>query len=74
MPRAPRVSPEKLIRVFKKLGFTESAERGTSHIVYRHTDGRRTTVARHPGDIKKGTLAAILRDIEITPDQLRDLL
>ena len=74
MPRAPRISAAKLIRVLKKLGFVEHAERGTSHLVFTHPDGRRTTVARHRGDISKGTLAAILRDIDLSPDDLRKLL
>ena len=74
MPRAPRLSPAKLIRVLKKLGFREHAERGTSHLVFSHSDGRRTLVARHRGDIKKGTLGAILRDLGISSDELRDLL
>jgi len=75
MPRAPRVSAAKLIRALKKIGFREHAERGTSHLVFSHPDGRRTTIYRHGGkDIKKGTLSGILRDIDVTPDQLRRLL
>ena len=31
MPRAPQISPQKLIRILKKLDFIEHAERGTSH-------------------------------------------
>lgn len=74
MPRAPRVSPQRLIRVLKKLGFSEHAERGTAHLVFSHPDGRRTLVSRHRGDIKKGTLAGILRDLNISPDEFRRLL
>ena len=74
MPRAPRISPQKLIRVLKKLGFREHAERGTSHLIFSHPDGRRTTVSRHRGDIKKGTLAGILRDLQISSDEFRKLL
>lgn len=46
MPRAPRLSPARLIRVLEKLGFREHSERGTSHLVFSHPDGRRTLVAR----------------------------
>src|SRR3989344_8248700 len=74
MPRAPRVFPQKLIRVLKKLGFSEHAERGTSHLVFSHPDGRRTTVSRHRGDIKKGTLAGILRGLKISSEEFRKLL
>jgi len=74
MPRAPRVLVAKLVRVLKKLGFAEHPERGTSHLVFTHSDGRRTTIARHRGDISKGTLGAILRDLKISPDELHKLL
>lgn len=74
MPRAPRVSAAKLIHALKSLGFREHAERGTAHLVFSHLDGRRTLVSRHRGDIKKGTLAGILRDIKISPEELRTLL
>src|SRR3989344_3338920 len=74
MPRAPRISAQKLIRVLKKLGFSEHAERGTSHLVFSHPDGRRTLVSRHRGDIKKGTLAGILRDIKVSSEQFRRLI
>lgn len=74
MPRAPQVSAAKLIRVLKKLGFVEHVERGTSHLVLSHSDGRRTVIVRHPGNLPKGTLGAILRDLKISPDELRKLL
>ena len=75
MPRAPRVSAQKLIHVLKKLGFSEHVERGTSHLIFSHPDGRRTLVSRHGGkDIKKGTLAGILRDLKISSNEFRRLL
>jgi predicted RNA binding protein YcfA (HicA-like mRNA interferase family) len=37
----------------------------------KHEDGRRAVVPVHPGkDIPKGTLKGILRDIEVTVNQL----
>jgi predicted RNA binding protein YcfA (HicA-like mRNA interferase family) len=75
MPRAPRISAQKLIRVLKKLGFIEHSERGSAHLVFSHPDGRRTTISRHSGkDIKKGTLAGILRDLKISSEEFRRLL
>lgn len=42
-----------------------------SHAQFKNLDGRRTTVAVHSGkDISKGTLKAILRDIEVSVDEL----
>ena len=67
MPKLPPTKDRELIRVLKRLGFSEHPERGTSHLVFSHLDGRRTTVSRHPGkDIPRGTLRAVLRDISIT--------
>lgn len=67
MPKLPFIKDRELIRVLKKLGFFEHPERGTSHLVFSHGDGRRTTVSRHSGkDIPRGTLRAILRDINIS--------
>ncbi len=75
MSRAPRVNAQKLIRALKKLGFREHPERGTSHLVFSHADGRRTLVSRHGSrDIKKGTLAGILRDINVSSEEFRKLL
>ncbi|MDP3735374.1 MAG: type II toxin-antitoxin system HicA family toxin [bacterium] len=66
MPKLPPVKDRELIRALKQLGFFEHPERGTSHLVFAHPDGRRTTVSRHPGkDIPRGTLRAIIRDSNI---------
>jgi len=75
MPRLPRVNARKLIRVLHKLGFVEHQERGTSHLVFSHPDGRRTLVSRHGSrDIKKGTLSGILKDLKISQEEFRELL
>ena len=47
---------------------------GCQHILI-HADGRRTVVPVHSGeDIGTGLLSQILRDCQITRDELRDLL
>ena len=75
MPKLPLVKDRELIRVLKKLGFFEHPERGTSHLVFSHKDSRRTTVSRHPGkDIPRGTLRAVLRDINISIKEFITLL
>jgi predicted RNA binding protein YcfA (HicA-like mRNA interferase family) len=75
MPKLPLVKDRQLIRVLKKLGFLECPERGSSHIAFKHADGRITTVSRHPGkDMPRGTLRGILRDINIAPEEFRKLL
>lgn len=75
MPKLPVIKDRELIRVLLKLGFFEHKERGTSHLVFAHSDGRRTTVARHPGkDMPRGTVRGILQDIHVTPEQFIALL
>ncbi|MFH1099064.1 MAG: type II toxin-antitoxin system HicA family toxin [Candidatus Uhrbacteria bacterium] len=71
-PKLPTIIKDQdLLRALKRLGFFEHRQRGTSHLIMKHADGRRMTVAIHAGrDIPKGTLRAILRDANITPEQL----
>lgn len=74
MPKLPVIKYRQLIRVLNKLGFLEHPERGSSHLVFKHPDGRITTVARHSGDFPRGTLRGILRDISISPEEFIKLL
>jgi len=75
MPKLPAVKSRELIRVLKKLGFREHPERGSSHLVFTHSDGRRTVISRHAGkDIPRGTLRGILRDLGISVDEFVKLL
>ena len=75
MLRLPAIKDTELIKVLLKLGFVESSRKGTSHNIFKHSDGRRTTVSRHKGkDIPRGTLRAILRDVDILPEEFEKLL
>lgn len=75
MPKLPVIKDRQLIQVLKRLGFFQHPERGSSHLVFKHPDGRRTAVARHPGkDMPRGTLRAILRDINVPPEEFIKLL
>lgn len=75
MPRLPSVKPRELVKSLQKLGFYEHRQRGTSHLVMAHPDGRRAIIAIHSGqDIPKGTLYGILKDIEVSPEELKKLL
>ena len=56
------------------LGFQSVRQRG-SHIFYRHPDGRTTTVPNHSGrDLAKPLIREILREIEIKPNQFKEIL
>ncbi len=67
MPKLPVLKNKELIKTLKKMGFFECRQRGTSHLIMAHPDGRRTTIAIHQGkDIPNGTLKAIIHDINIS--------
>ncbi len=74
MPKFPAVKPVKLIKILKKLEFFKHPEKGSSHLVFSHSDGRRTTVARHNKEIPIGTLKSILKDIDVSDKEFKKLL
>ena len=70
MPRRKRVTGKQLIRALRRFGFDVVRTQGSHHRL-RHADGRVTTVPVHAGEtIGPGLLAQILRDCDITPEQL----
>jgi predicted RNA binding protein YcfA (HicA-like mRNA interferase family) len=74
MTRLPRLKGKELVRVLERAGLTVDRSRG-SHLFLRHPDGRTTTVPIHSGEtIGPGLLRAILRDVELSVDELADLL
>lgn len=75
MPKLPTLTSKKLVKVLVKLGFEKHRQKRTSHLIMIHPDKRRCVVPIHPSkDIPKGTLKAILRDIEITAGDLKNFL
>jgi predicted RNA binding protein YcfA (HicA-like mRNA interferase family) len=73
MTRLPRLKGKELVRALERAGFTGYRTRG-SHVFLRHPDGRTTTVPIHSGEtIGPGLLRAILRDVELSVDELADL-
>ena len=69
MVHLPAVSPKDLVKILLKHGFIERMGHG-SHRIYIHPDGRRTTIAFHSKEIPRGTLRAILKQIQL---ELKDL-
>ncbi len=65
MPRIPSLKPREVVKKLRKIGFNPHHQVG-SHLTMKHEKtGRRAVVPMHLNDIKKGTLAAILREAEI---------
>jgi predicted RNA binding protein YcfA (HicA-like mRNA interferase family) len=74
MTRLPRLRAKQLIRALQQAGFQIEKARG-SHFRLKHSDGRVTSVPAHAGEtIGPGLLRAILRDIEMSPEDLAGLL
>ena len=74
MTRLPIVDAKTMERILFNLGFKRVRQRG-NHVLYRHPNGRTTTVAHHPGrDLARPLIREILREIELTPEQFRDEL
>ena len=70
MTRLPRLKGKELVRLREKVGFEIVRTRG-SHLFLRHADGRVTTVPVHAGEtIGPGLLRSILRDVELSADDL----
>jgi predicted RNA binding protein YcfA (HicA-like mRNA interferase family) len=69
MSKTPVLKPREVCRILESHGFTLVRQRG-SHMQYRHSDGRSTTVPNHPGrDISPVLLRQIAKDISLTIDE-----
>jgi predicted RNA binding protein YcfA (HicA-like mRNA interferase family) len=74
MTQLPSVDGKALVAALKRAGFDVIRVKGSHHFI-RHTDGRSTVVPVHSGeDIGPGLMAKILRDCELSRDQLQEFL
>ena len=74
MPKLPSLTGKQLVSALDSLGFQTVRTRG-SHQFLRHPDGRATVVPVHAGEtIGQGLLAKILRDCEISREDLAKVL
>lgn len=67
MAKLPRLTGKELGKIVGKLGFKFDHQTG-SHMVYKHPDGRKTTIPHHSGEeIGPGLLNKIIKkDLRIT--------
>lgn len=72
-PRQPVVSGAELIRALERDGWSVVRQRG-SHVRLKKAGRRNALVVPLHKEIRKGTLAGILRDAGLTADDLRALL
>ena len=69
-----QVTGAQLLTALGKRGFEVARIRGSHHFM-KHPDGRATSIPVHSGEsIGPGLLSRILRDVEMTKDELLQLL
>ena len=74
MSKRPALTGKTLLSSLKRAGFMVVRTRG-SHVFLQHDDGRATVVPIHSGEtIGPGLLSKILRDVEMTKDDLQKML
>jgi len=74
MTRLPRLTGKDVLAALCKNGFEITRVKGSHHFV-RHPDGRSTVVPVHAGDIiGPGLMSKILRDCELTADDIQSVL
>lgn len=66
MPRLPRVSGAQVQRALEQLGFIKVRQRGSHVIMKRESKG--CVVPMHD-EVKIGTLAGVLRQAEVAPEE-----
>lgn len=74
MSNFPAVTGQRLIKALRKMGF-EVIRRKGSHNFLQHVDGRCTVIPVHTGEtIGRGLLSQIMRDCEISAEELKKFL
>lgn len=74
MTKLPRIRGHELVAALVRAGFQTVRVKGSHHFM-RHSDGRCTIVPVHRGEtIGPGLMSKILRDCEMTRDELLELL
>jgi len=72
--KLPRIKAVDIIKVLEKKGFILVRQSG-SHKIYRNHAGKRVTVPYHPNKIlHPKVLKSIMRDAEISIEELKELL
>ncbi|MEI7437395.1 MAG: type II toxin-antitoxin system HicA family toxin [bacterium] len=72
MSTFPSLNGIQLIKALRRLGFEIIRIKGSHHFL-RHPDGRCTVVTVHRGEsVGRGLLAQILRDCELTREEIQN--
>ncbi len=72
--RLPQLKPKELLRALEKLGFVSRRQTG-SHVILRHPETNKIAVVPvHARDIKRGLLFGILKQANISQEELQKVL
>ena len=71
MPKLPRTSGAAIVKALERLGFAKIRQSG-SHVIMRR--GPKGCVVPMHSEVKVGTLAGILRQADLPPDEFTDVL
>jgi len=70
----PKITAKEIIIILEKLGFYLARQSG-SHKIYKNTEGKRITVPFHAGKIlHPKILKSIMKDANISEEQLEEML
>ncbi|MEK7142166.1 MAG: type II toxin-antitoxin system HicA family toxin [Patescibacteria group bacterium] len=72
--KIPSLGHKKLIRVLKKIGFEEARQTGSHLILLNKKSKKIIPVPIHNKDIKKGLLAGIIKQVDLTTEEFIKLL
>lgn len=73
MTKLPQVKPKDLVKALLKIGFVADRQTG-SHVFLKHPDGRLTSISIHSKPVPLGTLRAILKQTQLSIENLKKLI
>lgn len=71
MPKLPAITPQQIIKMLEQRGFVLDRVRGSHHVYWHPETKRRVVVPFHRKGLPTGTVLEILRQADISPDELR---
>ncbi len=75
MPKLPRISSKEAIRGLENLGFEQVRQTGSHVVMKKNTaDGEIGCVVPVHRELKVGTLSGILKQAQVTPEELMENL
>ena len=74
MSRLPLIKAKKMEKLLFSIGFAKIRQKG-SHVFYKHSDSRTTTIPHHIGKVlARPLIRKILQDIELSVDEYNRII